>query len=60
MKSNRSAAKRFKKTKTGKIMRRYTSQDHFNARESGKKKRNKKGKTTIAAADKKRLKKLLS
>jgi len=60
MKTNRSAAKRFKKTKKGKILRRYSSQDHFNARETGKKKRRKRRRESISDIDKKNLKKLLS
>lgn len=60
MKTNRSAQKRFRKTKKGKVMRRYTSQDHFNAREKGKQKRRKRRKQAIAKQDTKNLKKLLS
>ncbi|MFC1721378.1 50S ribosomal protein L35 [Patescibacteria group bacterium] len=60
MKTNRSAAKRFRQTKKGKIMRRYTSQDHFNAREPGKQKRRKRRKQEVATPDQKNLKKLLS
>ncbi len=59
MKTNRSAQKRFKKTKKGKILRRYTSQDHFNAREKGKQKRRKRRRETAAKQDQKNLKKLL-
>jgi large subunit ribosomal protein L35 len=36
LKTHQGAAKRFRKTKTGKIMHRTSGQDHFNSRESGK------------------------
>lgn len=41
MKTNKSIAKRFKKTSTGKILKRVSGQAHFNSRESGKVGRNK-------------------
>jgi len=41
MKTHKATNKRFKATKTGKIIKRTDGQDHFNARESGKTKRNK-------------------
>lgn len=42
-KTNRSAKKRFKITANKKILRRITHQNHFNAKESGNKGRNKRG-----------------
>jgi len=39
MKTRKSIKKRFKITKTGKILRRLTGQDHFQAKKSGKRKR---------------------
>ena len=36
MKTHKGAAKRFKKTGSGKIVYRKAGQDHFNARETGK------------------------
>lgn len=42
LKTHKATAKRFKKTKTGKIIKRTSGQNHFNARESGKIGRNKK------------------
>lgn len=42
MKTNKAIAKRFKKTKTGKVLKRTAGQAHFNSRESGKVGRNKK------------------
>ncbi len=41
MKTHNAIAKRFKVTKTGKVLKRVAGQDHFNARESGKVTRNK-------------------
>lgn len=41
LKTNQAIAKRFKKTKTGKIIKRTAGQAHFNSRESGNVKRNK-------------------
>ncbi|MBI2633302.1 MAG: 50S ribosomal protein L35 [Parcubacteria group bacterium] len=40
-KTKTSVAKRFRITSTGKILRRSCGQDHFNARERGKTRRNK-------------------
>jgi len=37
MKTRKSFKKRFKITKTGKVLRRATGQDHFRAKKSGKK-----------------------
>jgi ribosomal protein L35 len=41
MKTNKAIAKRFKVTKTGKVLKRVAGQDHFNSRETGKVTRNK-------------------
>jgi large subunit ribosomal protein L35 len=41
MKTHKALAKRFKVTKTGKVLKRAAGQDHFNSRESGKVTRNK-------------------
>lgn len=42
LKTHKATAKRFKKTKNGKIIKRTSGQNHFNAKESGKVGRNKK------------------
>ena len=42
MKTNKSFAKRLKVTKNGKIIGRKAGQNHFNAKESGSQKQNKK------------------
>lgn len=39
MKVNQAIAKRFKITKTGKVLRRATGQNHFRAKKSGNKRR---------------------
>jgi len=41
LKTTKAVAKRFKITKSGKVKSRTSGQDHFNSRESGKIKRNK-------------------
>jgi ribosomal protein L35 len=41
MKPNKSILKRIKITKTGKLIRRRTGQNHFNAKESGRSQRRK-------------------
>ena len=41
IKTHKATSKRFKITKTKKVKQRKAGQDHFNARESGKTKRNK-------------------
>lgn len=42
LKTHKATAKRYKVTKKGKIMKRTSGQNHFNARENGKTGRNKK------------------
>ena len=41
MKTNKSISKRFRVTKTGKVIKRVNGQAHFNSRETGKERRNK-------------------
>ncbi|MEK7518593.1 MAG: 50S ribosomal protein L35 [Patescibacteria group bacterium] len=41
IKTHKATAKRFRRTGTGKLLRRAAGQDHFNARESGNITRNK-------------------
>lgn len=59
LKTNKAVRKRFKVTATGKIMRRQTGQDHFNAKESGKKRRQKRKLVQVAPAEAKILRKYL-
>jgi large subunit ribosomal protein L35 len=48
IKTKKNISKRFKVTKTGKVLKRTDGQDHFNARQSGKKKRNKRSDNSLA------------
>jgi len=59
VKTRKSLTKRFKITKKKKVIKRSTGQNHFNARESGKQKRNKKSDRFMSGADAKTIKKLL-
>lgn len=43
MKTRKAIAKRFRVTKNGKIIKKVCGQDHFNARETGKTRRHKRG-----------------
>jgi large subunit ribosomal protein L35 len=52
--------KRFKVTKTGKILRRATGQDHFRAKKSGKLIRAKKKWIELSKPEAKKIKKLMS
>ena len=59
LKTKKSIAKRFKITKTGKILHRKSGQDHFNARESGKVTRSKRPSQEISQVNKKRVKRAI-
>jgi len=59
MKTRKSIKKRFKITKTGKILRRPTGQDHYLAKKSGKKRRKSRRLVKVSKAEAKKLKKLL-
>lgn len=59
VKTRKSLSKRFKITKKKKVIKRSTGQDHFNARESGKQKRNKKSDRAMSGKDAANIKKLL-
>jgi len=50
-KTNKSYSKRIKVTKTGKLLRRASGQNHFNARNTGQEGRNKRKGSAIAKAD---------
>ncbi len=47
MKTNKSYSKRFRVTRKGKIVARAKGQNHFNAKQSGNKRRAKRGQVTI-------------
>lgn len=52
-KTHKSISKRFKITKNGKVLKRVAGQGHFNARETGKVKRNKRRDVELLPAMKK-------
>ena len=59
MKTNRAAAKRLRKTGTGKVRRFRANKSHILTKKSTKRKRRLRSATLIAKADEKRIKKLL-
>lgn len=56
IKTHKATAKRFSITKKKKIIKRKAGQDHFNARESGKTKRNKRKDVKVSKSDIKNIK----
>lgn len=59
MKTNRSAAKRFKKTARGKIRRQRAYRSHILTKKSSKRKRKLRKPTLVSKADMKRVRRLL-
>lgn len=59
LKTCKSIIKRFKITKTGKILRRPTGLDHYRAKKSGKRIRQSRKLTKVSKAEAKKIKKLL-
>ncbi len=59
-KTRKSILKRFKITKTGKILRRPTGQDHYRAKKSGKKIRKSRKLVEVSKWEAKKIKKLIS
>jgi len=59
MKTNRSAAKRFRKTGTGKFRRQRAYASHILTKKSPKRKRRLRSRTLVAKADRQRVKRLL-
>ena len=59
MKTNRGAAKRFKKTASGKFKRGYAFKSHILTKMSTKRKRKLRGTDEVNAADKKAVKRML-
>ncbi|MBA7599141.1 hypothetical protein ES703_06168 [subsurface metagenome] len=59
MKTRKSIAKRFKITRTGKVLRRITGQDHSRAKKSGKRKRAGRKLVEMSKPEAKKIKKLL-
>jgi large subunit ribosomal protein L35 len=48
VKTHKGASKRFRRTSSGKLMHRTSGQDHFNSRETGKVRKNKRNDITIS------------
>lgn len=59
LKTKKSAAKRFKITKTGKIMRKVSRQSHLNAKQSAKQRRGKRKLVQVSKSEAKKLRKLM-
>ncbi len=59
MKTRKSIKKRFKITKTGKVLRRATGQDHYQAKKSGKKKRKMRKWIEVSKPEAKKIKQLI-
>ena len=59
LKTKKSVTKRFKITGTGKLLHRPISQSHFNAKQSGNKRRQKRKLVLVAKSDMKALKRLI-
>jgi ribosomal protein L35 len=59
IKTHQATSKRIRSTKNKKLRQRTSGQDHFNARETGKVKRNKRRDHAVAKANEKNIKKLL-
>ena len=60
MKTNRGAAKRLRKTGSGKILRRKAYKSHILTKKSQKRKRHLRKPTLVAKADEKRVRRLLA
>ena len=60
MKTHRGAAKRFKKTASGKLKRGHAMHSHILTKKTTKRKRNLRGTTLVAKGDEKRITRLLS
>lgn len=59
IKTHKALVKKVKKTKSGKIFRRSTGQNHFNAKENGDKTRSKRNDKRLAPGDEKNVQKAL-
>jgi len=59
MKKRKSIAKRFKITKTGKVLRRVTGQDHYLAKRKSKKRRRARKWIEVSKSEAKKIKKLI-
>ncbi len=59
MKTRKSIKKRFKITKNGKVLKRAIGQNHFNAKKTGKKRREGRKWVKVSAVDAKKIKQLI-
>ena len=59
MKTRKSIKKRFRITKTGKVLRRHTGQDHYRSKKTGKQIRQKRGWVAMPKSLAKKIKKLM-
>jgi len=59
LKTRKSVTKRFKLTRTGKILRRATGQDHARMKMTGKQKRQKRKWVTLSKPETKKIRKIL-
>lgn len=59
MKTRKSITKRFKITKTGKVLKRAIGQNHFNAKKTGKQRRQSRKWIKISDTEAKKIKKLI-
>jgi large subunit ribosomal protein L35 len=59
-KTRKSITKRFKFTKSGKILRRIAGQDHYRTKKTGKQRRQARKWTTLSIPDAKKIKKLVT
>ena len=59
MKTNKGAAKRFRKTKSGKIKRQHANAAHIKTKKTRKRKRRLRGGTYVASVEEKRIHRLI-
>lgn len=59
-KTRKSVAKRFKLTRTGKLLRRVAGQDHYRTKRTGKQRRHMRGWTAVSAPEAKKIKRLFT
>ena len=59
LKTRKAVSKKVKITKSGKVLRRYTKQNHYNSKQTGKFKRKKRGDKPMFATDAKNILKAL-
>ena len=59
LKTRKALTKRFKVTRTGKVLRRPVGQDHYLSKQTGKKRRSRRSWVQMQDADAKKIKKLL-